>query len=132
MPVRVYCPDCHAARTAPEFGARIRCRNCDRVFRAGTRAGRRDPHADRPPEDSTGAQRLIIVLAGVAILVFGLAIGGGLGAWWMLNRPPANDPDDDEVIEANEPADMPPPAVGPMNPRPVNPGPVAEPPAGPP
>jgi hypothetical protein len=50
----------------------------------------------------------------------------------MLNRPPANDPDDDEVIEANEPADMPPPAVGPMNPRPVNPGPVAEPPAGPP
>jgi hypothetical protein len=127
MPLRVYCPDCHAARTAPEFGARVRCRNCDRIFRAGTRAGRRERHADSPPDDSTGAQKLVIVLAGVAVLLFGLAIGGGLGAWWMLNRAPADGPADDEVIEADGPAEVPPPAaVGPMNP-----GPQGNPPDGP-
>jgi hypothetical protein len=131
MPLRVYCPDCHAPRTAPEFGARVRCRNCDRVFRAGTRAERRPWRDDDDrPDNSSGAQKLIIVLAGVAILVFGLAIGGGLGAWWMLNRPAANDPADDEVIEADEPPDMPPPAIGP-GPRAGNLGPVDNPPGGP-
>jgi len=130
MALRVYCPDCHAPRTAPGPGARVRCRNCDRVFRAGTRAERRqrrDEDDDRP-DNSSGAQKLIIVLAGVAVLVFGLAIGGGLGAWWMLNRPLAKEPDDDEVIEIDEPPQMPPPAVGP---GPMNPGPVENPPGGP-
>jgi hypothetical protein len=97
------------------------------VFRAGTRAERRpwrDDDDDRP-DNSGGAQKLIIVLAGVAILVFGLAIGGGLGAWWMLNRPPANDPGDDDEIEVNAPPDMPPPPIGP---GPMNPGPVENPP----
>jgi hypothetical protein len=101
------------------------------VFRAGTRAERRPGRDDDDrPADSSGAQKLIIVLAGIAILVFGLAIGGGLGAWWMLNRPAANEPADDE-IEVNEPPDMPPPAIGP-GPRAGNPGPVGEPPDGPP
>lgn len=126
MPLRVYCPDCHAARTAPGPGARVRCRNCDRVFRAGTRAERRLRDDDDPSDTSTGAQKLIFVLAGVAVLVFGLAIGGGLGAWWMMNRPLAKEPADDEVTDVDEPPDMP-PAAGP-GPRGVNPGPVVNPP----
>jgi hypothetical protein len=127
MALRVYCPDCHAPRTAPGPGARVRCRNCDRVFRAGTRAERserrfEDDSADR----SGGAQKLIIVLAGIAILVFGLAIGGGLGAWWMLNRPLANEPADDDAVEMDEPPELPPPAIGP-GPMHPGPGPVGNP-----
>src|SRR5436305_13339179 len=103
MALRVFCPDCHAPRTAPGPGARVRCRNFDRVFRAGTRAERRpwrDEDDDPPETTGGGAQKLMLVLAGVAVLVFGLAIGGGLGAWWMLNRP-GREPADDDVIEVD-------------------------------
>jgi len=125
MSMRVYCPDCHAPRTAPEVGARVRCRNCDRVFRAGTRAERRPLLDDDRPDQSTGARNLILVLAGVAVLVFGLAIGGGLGAWWMLNRPMAQEPADDDTTEVDGPPEMPPQAAGPGA---MQPGPVANPP----
>src|SRR5262249_4241230 len=117
MAVRVYCPDCHAPRTAPEFGARVRCRNCDRVFRAGTRAVRR-PVLDDPdePEGVSASHKWLIVVGGVAILIFGLVIGGGLAAWFFMNKPPDREPDDEEVIEMDE---------GPNGPRPaVDPGPV--------
>ena len=42
-------------------GARVRCRNCDRVFRAGTRVERRpardDDDDEAPPDDVDRARR---------------------------------------------------------------------------
>ena len=126
--MRVYCPDCAARRTVPDdwTGRRLRCRNCDRVFRAGTRAPRR-PLLDEPdePAGSSGVQKLLIVLGGVVVLAFGLVIGGGLGAWYMLNRMPDREPDDDEVEVDDE---GPPPMVQPV---PFNPQPPGNPPEGP-
>lgn len=120
MPLRVYCPECHAPRTVPRVGARVRCRNCDRIFRAGTRI---EPGAHRAERDraesSPGAQKLLIVLGGIAILVFGLTIGGGLAAWYVMTHP-AHDPDE-ERFERDEELDQPPPVVadpGPVAPRP--------------
>jgi hypothetical protein len=113
MPIRIYCPDCSGPVRAPGHGARVRCRNCDRVFRAGTRADRR-PVLDEPdPEDSSGAQKFLIILGGIVILLVGLGIGGGLVAWFFLNNPPAREQPDEEVIDVNEPADEPPPDLGP-------------------
>jgi hypothetical protein len=123
MPLRVYCPDCAAPRTAPAPGARVRCRNCDRVFRAGTRVERRpardDADDDAPGDDSPASRNLLFVLGGVALVLIGLTIGGGLAAWYFVNRLP-DPPPDDEVVEPDDPQFQPPPAVGP----PVNPGPI--------
>src|SRR4051812_36509775 len=132
MPLRVYCPDCAAPRTAPAPGARVRCRNCDRVFRAGTRVGRRpvrdDEDDDEPRDELPGSRKLLFVLGGVALLLVGLTIGGGLAAWYFVNRLPDRPPADDEVVEPDDPPFQQPPAVGPP---PINPGPVPNPPADP-
>ena len=48
--------------------------------------------------------------------MFGLTIGAGLAAWYVMNVP-AHDPDDEEMFEEEE-FDEPPPVVG-------DPGPVA-------
>ena len=56
-------------------------------------------------------------------------IGGGLAAWYFVNRLPDRPPADDEVVEPDDPPfQPPPPAVGPP---PMNPGPVPNPPADP-
>jgi len=98
------------------------------VFRAGTRVERRPARDDEddaaPRDESPGSQKLLFVLGGVALVLVGLTIGGGLAAWYFVNRLP-DPPADDEVIEADDPQFQPPPPA--VNP-PMNPGPV--PPAG--
>src|SRR3954470_16878104 len=112
MPLRVYCPDCAAPRTAPAPGARVRCRNCERVFRAGTRVERRPARDDEddaaPQDDSPGPQKLLFVLGGVALVLVGLTIGGGLAAWYFVNRLPDLPPADDG-IEGDDPRFQAPP-----------------------
>jgi hypothetical protein len=97
------------------------------VFRAGTRVGRRpardDQDDDEPQGELPGSRKLLFVLGGVALVLVGLTIGGGLAAWYFVNRL-SDRPADDEVIEPDDPPFAPPPAMGPP---PVNPGPVPPP-----
>ena len=119
MPLRVYCPDCAAPLTAPAVGARVTCRVCDRVFRAGTRVGRRDRHEDPTRQEAPdGSRPLLIVLGGIAVLMFGLVLGCGLAGWFFLMRQPACPPPDDEIIMEDD--EGPPPVL--VNLGPVKPG----------
>jgi hypothetical protein len=59
----------------------------------------------------------------VAILLFGLAIGGGMAAWYFMNVPPAREPADEEVIDIDEEPGGPPPVVNPGPVRPLPQGP---------
>ena len=122
MGLRVFCPECAAPRTAPEVGARVRCRVCDRVFRAGTRVERRprsvDPSRREKPD---GSRTFLIVLGGIAVLVFGLVMGGGLAAWFVLTREAVRqDREDREMMEEVEDPGPPPPLVAPAHPDPLD------------
>ena len=126
MPLRVYCPECNTPRTAPAVGARVRCRVCDRVFRAGTRAGRRDRDDDptRQAEADHGSRTFVFALGAVGLVLLGLVLGCGLAGWFFLTREAAcPDPPDEEMIEVEE-DDGPPPV---FHPGPVNPPPLDDP-----
>jgi hypothetical protein len=104
-------------------GVRITCRNCDRVFRAGTRAERRNRRDDSVPEDgAAGVQKLLFVVAGVALLVAGLVMGGAVAAWYFANRVPPQAAADNDEIEVDEPPQPNPALVerAPIDNRPVD------------
>ena len=100
--MRVYCPDCAAPRQVPDdmVGRRLRCRNCDRVFRVGARnePSRREPEPDDidPGRHRTAAW----VIACAILLIVGLVVGGGLTAWYFLTHGPepaeVDEPDPDD------------------------------------
>jgi hypothetical protein len=103
MALRVYCPDCNAPRRVPAAGSRVRCRNCDRVFRAGTRVNRRDRRDDPVPDDgAASAQKFFLVLTGIALLTVGLVIGGGLVAWYFAHHLPAQPQADPDPMEIDD------------------------------
>jgi predicted Zn finger-like uncharacterized protein len=95
--MRVYCPDCNTPRTVSDdrVGRRVRCRNCDRPFRAGAR---NEPlQREHEPDDiDLDRQRAAAWVVGSAVLLLvGLIVGGGLTGWYFLTtRPPACQADD--------------------------------------
>jgi hypothetical protein len=92
------------------------------VFRAGTRAERRrESVAPSRRERPDGSRPLLFVLGGIALLLVGLTLGGGMVGWFFLARQAACPPPDDEMIEVEE--DDGPPMI---DPGPVNPGPPGD------